>query len=266
MIEYKIITDKTEKQKHREEFKQFFQCVYGKALTDSIWNHQFVNTPYENSPLFLAIYDNKIVGSALMIPQKLLLDNQELSYYLFTTSTIMEEYRKKGIYAKLLDLIKKYAFQRNKDFIMAFPNMIAYTALKLFGGFKDITKLEIVRSGIGNIDFDKAHNSLKIDSSMARWRFEHKEYRFAKVRNNIIIYKYFDNSIDLLAIVDKNVFMNSEIQFSPLGDKPIVTIMEYLIKDSAYQKIATLNATYLPIQPGLRLDGAKLNLLMWDVF
>ena len=104
MIEYKIVSDPVSKQKLKKEFQSFFNRVYDRELNDTAWEHQFVHSPYEDSALFLALDNGKIVGSALMIPQRFSTKKFKGTYYLWTTSAIEKEYRSKGLYAELLKM------------------------------------------------------------------------------------------------------------------------------------------------------------------
>ena len=162
MIDYKIVTSVESKQALKNDFQVFFKDVYEQDLSDNNWEHQFLHSPYEDSALFLAFDNEKIVGSALMIPQKYQTKACSGSYYLWTTSAVSKAYRSKGVYAELLAMQREYTTKNKKDFIFAFPNKLAYPVVKLFGGFKDLCKTRLVRTSFDNVDFLKSNNSLVI--------------------------------------------------------------------------------------------------------
>lgn len=267
MVEYKTVTDKSYKKKLKDEFQSFFKSVYDRELSDIDWEHYFVNSPYEDSALFLAIDKEKIIGSALMIPQNFYSENYEGKYYLWTTSAIKKEYRSQGIYAELLKMQREYAKDKKKDFIFAFPNKLAYPVVKLFGGFKDLYKVNLVKASITDLKLQDIDNSLLIDSEFFKWRFEHKDYLFYKLDDNIIISKKFEDTLDVLAIYKKETFENINFKIES-GSIPcsINTIKTFLKENSVSEVLNTLNGTYFPINRNIDYSSIKLNLLMSDVF
>lgn len=265
MITYRVLTDKNEKQIIKKDFFTFFKIVYKKDLTDILWEHQFINSPYENSPLFLVLSNKTIIASALMIKQKSIVNNKIYNYYLFTSSAVLKEYRSEGIYIKLLKKQKEYALKKDIDFIFAFPNKLAYPILKTFGGFKDIQKLNLIKTTLMNINTSHI-NSLIIDSNMFNWRFEHKDYKFYKKNKKIFIYKYFEGCAEILAIYDEIEF-SYEISNHKLSEKEEIMVLDSSVKNKT--NILTsdiLHATYYPFKKDINCKDIKINLLMSDVF
>ncbi len=267
MIEYKIVADKTSKQKLKEGFQSFFKTVYDRELNDSAWEHQFVNSPYEDSALFLAFDNDKIIGSALMIPQRFFTQGVEGTYYLWTTSAIKKEYRSQGVYAELLKMQREYAKDNKKDFIFAFPNKLAYPVVKLFGGFKDLYKTDLVETTINMLDLDHIENSIVIDKDFFQWRFEHKNYLFYELEDHIIISKKFENTLDILAVYRKKDLEDISIEFQKESiPTNIITMRSFLKENATFNILDKLSGTYYPIDKNIDYHNIKLNLLMSDVF
>jgi len=266
MIEYKILTTLEEKKQIKKSFLNLFSTVYEKNLDEKLWEHQILNSPYNCTPLFVAMDGIKVVGSALMILQKCLIGDIEYNYFLFTTSAILKEYRSKGIYPELLKLQKEYSKQENVDFIFAFPNKIAYPVLKLFARFKDLEKIDLVKTSFENIDLEKIANTLLIDEKFFSWRFEHKDYLFYRFNSKVIIFKEFDDCYDVLAIYNTTdllfSFKNTVIDQS----KKIIILSSYTKNKNLIEKIDVLNATYFPLNENLDYSNVNINLLMSDVF
>ena len=266
-IHYKILLKEEEKEKIQDKFFVFFNSVYKKKLTSIEWTHQFLNSPYNDSPLFIAFNNDKIVVSALMIKQKIKVHDKIFSYYLFTTSAILEAYRVKGIYAELLKLQKEYALKNKSDFIFAFPNKLALPVLKLFGGFKPLEKINLVETFFHNIDFKKSNNTFILDKNSLKWRFEHKEYGFFKINKNVCVYKYFNSKIDILEIYDERSFpvdVENELNFQK-HDKFIIP--EFYVKDlSKNIKYDSIFPTYYAFNKEVNYNNIKPSLLMSDVF
>ena len=266
MISYKILTEPIEKNSLKEEFQIFFNSVFDQNLADSIWQHQIINSPYSNSPLFLAFKENKIIGSALMILQKIIVEGKEYRYYLFTTSAIEKKYRNQGVYAELLKIQKEYAKNKNIDFIFVYPNKIAYQVLKLFGGFKDLQKDNLVQTVFENLNTSHNQNSLLIDNKMFSWRFEHKDYKYCLHKHNIIIYKKFENSYDIMAIYSKNDFKH-HVTYSDISkENTIITLQKNIKHTNGIEKINQIKSVYFPLNKDINYAAIDINLLMSDVF
>ena len=266
MIEYKILTSYEEKELIKKSFFDLFSTVYEKNLDKKLWEHQILNSPYNCTLLFVAMDGNKVVGSALMILQKCLIDEIEYNYFLFTTSAILKEYRSRGIYPEILKLQKEYSKQNNVDFIFAFPNKLAYPVLKLFARFKDLEKIDLVKSSFENINFEKIENNLLIDENFFNWRFEHKDYLFHKFNDKVIIYKEFDDCYDILAVYGKKdfpfTFKNTTID----KHRKIIILSSYIKNQNLIEKIDNLNVTYFPLNENIDYSKLNINLLMSDVF
>lgn len=265
-IEYKVIESSSKKNEIKEEFQDFFFDVFGKKLDDEVWEHQFLDSPYDSSSLFLALSDGKIIGSALMIPQKLEIEGVVLDYYLYTTSAISKLYRPKGVYVKLLEMQREYCSLKNKAFILAFPNKLAYQVLKLFGGFKDLSRMNLVKSKLSELKFPCGYNSFILDNDLLKWRFEHKNYKFLLYKEHILIVKEFGGNLDVLAVYSEQSMVDMSLDLEEVHlDRNIVTLESFLKAGSALEKLRDVNATYFPVSD-LNYNNININLLMSDVF
>ena len=266
-ITYKVILNPEEKKTIKSEFQNFFYSIYNRELNNTDWEHQFIHSPYNDSPLFIAQDNEKIIGSALMIAQRFTDGTNDGNYYLWTTSAIDKNYRSRGIYAELLAKQREYATETDKSFIFAFPNKLAYPVVKLFGGFKDLQKSNLVKTTLNNLDFSKISNSLSIDKPFFQWRFEHKDYLFFNYEENILIGKKYENILDILAIYPKETFKELDINYQEvLSSQTIITLELFLENIQDTEVLDTLNGTYFPIDKTVNFDNITINLLMSDVF
>jgi len=266
-LEYKVILTPEEKNAIKPAFQQFFSSIYERELSDKDWEHQFIHSPYNDSPLILALDNDKIIGSALMIAQRFTDGTQKGDYYLWTTSAIDKAYRSKGIYAELLSYQRNYASETKKSFIFAFPNKLAYPVVKLFGGFKDLQKSKLVKTTLQSIDFTKVSNSLVIDKAFFDWRFEHKSYLFLTYQDYVLIAKRYEDTLDILAIYPKSDLDNINIQYQEVSsEQSIITLELFIFERSNTEVLDTLNGTYFPIDKTINYDALTINLLMSDVF
>lgn len=267
MIHYQIVTTSESKQNLKNDFQTFFKSVYERELSDENWEHQFLHSPYEDSALFLAYDDKNIIGSALMIPQRYIINESTGSYYLWTTSAVAKEYRSKGVYAQLLAMQREYTAKNKKDFIFAFPNKLAYPVVKLFGGFKDLYKTDLAKTSIEMLNLKDIKNSLLIDKDFFQWRFEHKDYLFYAIENHIIISKKFEDTLDILAIYHKEDLKDLPIKIEDEEiPKNIITMSSFLKEDATFVSLDKLSGTYFPINKNIDYQAIHLNLLMSDVF
>ena len=265
-IKYRIIESVDDKNKIKEGFQKFFLSVFDQALTDEIWEHQFLRSPYGSSSLFLAMHEDNIVGSALMIPQKLIIDGKVVDYFLYTTSAVSKSYRPKGVYVELLSMQREYCSSKGMGFIFAFPNKLAYPVLKLFGGFKDLTKTNLVKTKLSEIDLFSVDNSFVLDAALMQWRFEHKKYNFFYYKKHVLFVKLFEGNLDLLAIYPEKDVSGLELELEIIDEnQTIVTLETFLKKESNTEKLAIVTATYFPVED-LDYSNVKINLLMSDVF
>jgi|APSaa5957512535_1039671.scaffolds.fasta_scaffold15926_5 hypothetical protein len=266
MLNYRVLEKKDDKETVREDFLSFFNSVYQKKPDSSFWYHQVSGSPYSDSPLFLALDGENIIGSALMILQKCNIEDKRHDCYLFTTSAILKEYRANGVYAKLLNLQKEYARKKDVDFIFSFPNLAAYPVLKFFGGFKDLQIDNLVKTTLNDLNLECVENSLIIDSCMFEWRFEHKDYKFYNKNGVVIVYKKYDNIHDILGM-----YKQEEFQFlyanSMLEDSENITTLNSCLKSGESAKAGRrINCVYYPINKDINYSKIKINLLMSDVF
>ena len=266
-IEYKIILSPEEKNVIKSKFQNFFSSIYERELSDKDWEHQFIHSPYNDSPLILALDNDEIIGSAFMIAQRFTDGTQNGDYYLWTTSAIDKAYRSKGIYAELLAKQRAYASKTKKSFIFAFPNKLAYPVVKLFGGFKDLQKSNLVKTTLQNIDFSKISNSLLIDKAFFDWRFEHKPYLFLTYQEYVLIAKRYEDTLDILAIYTQNTLKALDIVYEEIStEQSIITLELFLFENSNTEVLDTLKGTYFPIDKTINYDALTINLLMSDVF
>lgn len=266
MINFKIIKNKEEKEFIKGDFGFFFESVYEGKLSRTVWEHQFLNSPYDDSPLFLGYDDDKIIGSALMIRQKMRYRDVVLDYYLFTTSAVLFEYRPKGVYAHLLDMQKEYAKKNDAMFILAFPNDAARLVLRLFGGFKGLGKLNVVSAKYRDLDGSLLNDSLYIDDAVFNWRFEHNKYKFCKVDRRVIVYKKYREAIDILGIY-KDCDIDFDVVYDNIYLDDNVILIEGLLKKEAQREVVSAAyPAYLLLDESIDITGARVNLLMSDVY
>lgn len=266
-IDYIIIEQSSNKKKLKDSFQDFFLEVFEKPLSNDAWQHQIINSPYESSSLILAKHNEKIVSSALMIPQKLICKGKVIDYYLFTTSAILKNYRKHGIYIKLLEIQRELCTKNQKACIIAFPNKLAYPILKLFGRFKDLRTTNLVSAKVSDIDLKHTNYSFPLDKPMINWRFEHKEYDFYIYKGHVLVAKMFNGSINILAVYDKKHLKGLDLTFGNMDESLVVVTLECFLKSSAkYNVLEPLCASYYPINKKLDYSKININLLMSDVF
>lgn len=268
-VNYDVLKNADDKELIKQPFQSFFEEVFGKPLSDELWRHQFIHSPYGDTALFIATVGTKIIGSALQIRQKIVIGDKIHDYYLYTTSAILKEYRPRGVYAELLKIQKEYARDNAASFIFAYPNALAHPVLKLFGGFKNVEKITLVKTKLSNVDVvnNAETQGLLMDLPMFNWRFEHRDYKFARQGEAVIVYKEYDGAFDILAIYKQDVFDGITVNFDELDQNAkVIVSQKYVISTQNSEVVEYLNGTFFPFNKEIVASDIHLNLLMSDVF
>lgn len=197
-----IILENTEdKLKYQEDIQSLFYTIFQKPM--SYYENFFVATPLGNK--IICYIDHGIVkgvGNVTRIHG--FFNKQEYDYYLLTTSMIDESVRRDGAYFAILNTIKEVAMQDKVDFILAFPNTNAYPILTKLGGFQLKEKNAFSLLPLKQI-LSLSHQNISFSEKMLQWRLSFHQYYTHIESGYQIVYKLYNNLIDVLHVFDNQI-------------------------------------------------------------
>ena len=275
MINYQILTGVSEKNRYKTRIFSLFNHIFNKELKESEWSHFFLNSPYENSLLILALSADKVVGIANLIPQKLNIGRKKYNYYLFITSAVLKSFRSEGVYMETIKIIKNILKNKEKDFIFAFPNKNAYPLLTELFYFIPLKRKEIVNVNNFNLKELKPvypERSIFLDDQFVKWRFEHKHYFYIRHNGKCIIYKGYKDSLDVIEIIEskyENIisrFISIKNDINPYSVFNVLKNRLLSPGNKEYKVGTTVSPCYFSFDTNLDLSKLDISLLMSDVF
>ncbi len=203
-----VLENSKDKLNYQIEIQSLFHTIFRKPMPH--YERFFTATPFGNK-MICYTRDNTIKGMGNITRIQARFDEQSYNYYLFTTSMIDESVRKDGAYFAILNTIKEVAMQDRVDFILAFPNANAYPILSKLGGFELINKY-----AFSLLPFKQAlslpHPKIHFTQEMLEWRLSFHQYYKHTDTNSQIIYKLYNNVIDILHIFDNQIQLSLPTQ------------------------------------------------------
>ncbi|EAI9960574.1 hypothetical protein C5441_04585 [Campylobacter coli] len=240
-----ILETRNQIMEYQYQIEKLFEKIFSRRLMN--FKHLFLENPYRCKIICYA-ENNSILGVGAISYFEFYLDNILYKYYIFTTSMIDESVRSKGVYFKILDIIKHVAFLDGVDFILAFPNHHAYPILSR-RSFQLLSRYSF--GALDNLKLLKYnYPRLEFNNDYLNWRFKiNKYYQFNTKLNSKpvqIIYKIYDQKIDVLHIFYKKIFIDLEERVIGLNEKILVPMhIEDLSKRENPEGI--VNMMYFPI-------------------
>ncbi|XAK03151.1 hypothetical protein AAID96_03415 [Campylobacter coli] len=256
-----ILETKNQMLEYKNQIEKLFEKIFLKKLIN--FEHMFTESPY-GCKIVCYIENKNILGVGVISFFEFRLNNVMYRYYLFTTSMIDESVRSKGVYFEILDAIKNIAFMDNADFILAFPNHRAYPILSYT--FQLLSRYSFVLLDDFKL-LSYKYPKLDFSRDYLDWRFQkNKYYQFnTKLNGRLIqiIYKIYNQKIDILHIFEKKVFINLEERAIRSNEKILAPMpIDNISKKESPEGV--LNMMYFPVRKtNLRLDFSPI---LSDVF
>lgn len=196
-----ILENSKDKLNYQAEIQNLFHKIFRKPMP--YYERFFTATPFGNK-MICYTRDNAIKGMGNITRIQAKLDEQSYNYYLFTTSMIDESVRKNGAYFAILNTIKEVAMEDKVDFILAFPNANAYPILSKLGRFELIGKYAFSTLPLHQV-LSLPWQQLHFTQEMLQWRLSFHQYYKHIDTDCQIIYKLYNDVIDVLHIFDNQV-------------------------------------------------------------
>lgn len=112
----------------------------------SYYDWLYRQNPQGKPIIFLAKDEEKndsVIGMEPIVPMKLIIDQNVITSYLSCNSIVHPDYRKKGIFSKLLSLILDKSLRNEISCVYSVPNERSFNAF-IRGGFTEIAKLPLL--------------------------------------------------------------------------------------------------------------------------
>jgi len=267
------ITDSQDKKQYENSLASLFEQTFSRPLRSLEWNMLFECAPYGGSVTILCIDNEQVVGCANFVPQRLKVQGKVYQYYLFTTSMVDEAYRTKGVYFKLISEMKQMLKASQYDFILAFPNELAYPLVtSSLVGFKAVATDNMVSLGSleevdSSVSYDE-ENSILLDKAFFDWRLKRDNYFLAQSKSKLLLCKEYGEAIDILEVFDGELDAISELA---LERKNISAKESYNLlsrKDNLTEETQVLNKLNLVMfshSPEYYMLDIQVSLLAWDI-
>jgi len=184
-----------------------FFDVFGKRLNDKAWEHYYLNSPYGNAAVFIAMVGSRIIAHGGIIPQLLgSVTGESIPYYLQTAIMVDEKYRNLIVFKKLMDAIHSYV-EAKKTFVIAFPNDHSFGPFVKLLKWKKITEYNISQYEECNSNCSGATGSageyrydIKIDRQFLSWRGELNGIKKEETSNYKMICKEYEGALEILYV------------------------------------------------------------------
>jgi predicted N-acetyltransferase YhbS len=269
-INYQVLTTVVEKERHKQEVMSLFQRAFGRPLIENDWRHFIIESPYEPGRCVVALDGDRVVGTANLIPQRLMIDGRRHDYFLFTTSMVDPDYRKQGVYLDTTRLAIEAARDAGKSFILAFPNEIAFRPLTVFFPFRPFGDFDLISAPIEEIGLIRPvdlRRSICLDDDFIRWRFNHRPYLQVRRGDVLLVGKPYGDGLDVAEAIETppEALVTRLPRNDLLGVRNAHLLAARCTSPGAGRVMTRLRATCCALQKDIDLGGIDVSLLMWDV-
>lgn len=251
-----VLENSKDKLRYKAEIQSLFHTIFQKPMPH--YERFFTATPFGNK-MICYIRDNTIKGMGNITRIQAKFDEQSYNYYLFTTSMIDASVRKDGVYFAILNTIKEVAMEDKIDFILAFPNANAYPILSKLGGFKLIGKYTFSALSLHQA-LSLPWQQIHFTQELLQWRLSFYQYYKHIETHYQIIYKLYNDVIDVLHIFDNQVQIPIPTQnFNHKG-----VLMPLKFDNHIHKNTQPICMTFFPVmQDNIALDFSPI---LSDVF
>lgn len=263
MYTIKIIHTNDEKKCFHSDIKNLFEQTFSRKMLN--FQHIFLDNPL-GSTLIMAINEKQqLVGLGHIIFFSYNLHRQRIKFFLFTTSIIHKNYRKTRMYFDILDKIKEEARRQGTDFILAFPNLNALQILTTFGGFKKITTLQWLQ--LEQMPQRLRYEVNTFDENFLSWRFARFQYFSTKIENKYIIYKNYQEKIDILGIFNHNFPQKLLPPENPIDESRQIIIANIFLESEFLDSSKIVHTNQVVIYPiNFNISNLSFTPIFSDVF
>lgn len=105
-----------------DKFCELSAARFTAKINEDIVRHRFLENPYEDLILCVAIDDGKLVSTFGAMPSVMMIDNKPYKTGIFVNAMTLPEYEGRGLYVKLANMTLENMSQKGYSFAYSFPN------------------------------------------------------------------------------------------------------------------------------------------------
>lgn len=216
---------KADLQSRLTHFCDLYRKCFNDYIDEQIVVKRYIDNPYDDLLMCVAIDDNKIVANYSATPMRVKVGGCEYKAALSINTMTDPEYEGRGLFVKLANLLYEYMLQESYGLIYGFPNDLSNGVFTNKLGWKDIYEYptmqldlaskkacdyeisaNIEHSGttaglVANID---SHICVVKSSEYLHWRYDHhptNEYRVLKLTaQDWLVYKFYGDEINIVEL------------------------------------------------------------------
>jgi len=144
-IELILIESKEELSTYFLGISELFAETFGKPLDKELWEWAYLNNPFGEPKVAIAMHNNVVIGHYAVIPMNLENKDKELSGFLAMTTMVSAKFRKFALFKQLAEMV--YERIQCLDYpviVFGFPNNSAVPGLKKRLGWTILEDYKVV--------------------------------------------------------------------------------------------------------------------------
>ena len=214
-----IVSRRRELQRCYPQIECLFERTFGKPLNPALWRQYYLDNPYGPACTVMLFVDKKLVAHYGLIPQVLNgMGNVTVPYFLGITLMVAPEQQNTELFISLIRRTQEVALLRNRHFILAFPNEIAFQPLnKLFDWpclaetpfyLMKVNSIQTESVRIRQLERIEKNGELAVPSDRIYWDWRCRVhlYQICQVDESVqLIYKALDKqTMDIMDLTAKD--------------------------------------------------------------
>lgn len=104
-IELINISSKEQLLKHYQGISELFAESFGKPLDKALWQWAYIDNPFGEPLVAIALYQNRVVGHYAVIPMDLENDSEKIAGFLSMTTMVAVDFRKHRLFQSLAEMV-----------------------------------------------------------------------------------------------------------------------------------------------------------------
>lgn len=153
-MEY-IYINRTNFNNYLSEIESLYKDCFGKLNTDDYFKWRYLNNPYDDIQIIVAINASKLVSFYAVSPRELLFKNQTFKTAISLNTMTHPDYRGRGLFVTLADKLYKNLYNQGYEMVWGYPNNISHRTFISKLQWNNIYEIPTLENNIGDINIDK---------------------------------------------------------------------------------------------------------------